>query len=73
VLLPHVDSQTCRLWVRLTRFLLLVVMLLQGVPSQMREFCWKYNRRRMQASIFDLALASMVSLTPLAYKTLVAF
>jgi transposase-like protein len=39
----------------------------------MREFCWRYNRRRMQASIFDLALTSMVSRTPLPYKTLVAF
>jgi hypothetical protein len=35
----------------------------------LREFCWRYNRRRMQASIFDMALASMVSRTPLPYKT----
>jgi len=39
----------------------------------LREFCWRYNRRRMQTSIFDLALASMVSRTLLPYKTLVAF
>ena len=26
----------------------------------LREFCWRYNRRRMQASIFDLTLESMV-------------
>lgn len=39
----------------------------------MREFCWRYNRRRMQASIFDMALTSMVSRTPLPYKMLVAF
>ena len=39
----------------------------------MREFCWRYNRRSMQASIFDLALSSMVTRTPLPYKTLVAF
>ena len=39
----------------------------------MREFCWRYNRRSMQASIFEMALASMVSRTPLPYKTLVAF
>jgi transposase-like protein len=39
----------------------------------MREFCWRYNRRRMQASIFEMALESMVSRTPLPYKTLVAF
>jgi len=39
----------------------------------MREFCWRYNRRRMQASIFDLALESMVGRTPLPYKALVAF
>jgi hypothetical protein len=39
----------------------------------MREFCWRYNRRRMQASIFEMALTSMVSRTPLPYKTLVAF
>ena len=39
----------------------------------MREFCWRYNRRRMQAAIFDMALTSMVSRTPLPYKTLVAF
>jgi hypothetical protein len=39
----------------------------------MREFCWRYNRRSMQASIFEMALTSMVSRTPLPYKTLVAF
>jgi len=39
----------------------------------MREFCWRYNRRRMQASIFELALTSMVTRSPLPYKTLVAF
>jgi transposase-like protein len=39
----------------------------------MREFCWRYNRRRMQASIFDLVLESMVGRTPLPYKALVAF
>ena len=39
----------------------------------MREFCWRYNRRRMQTSIFEMALASMVSRSPLPYKTLVAF
>jgi transposase-like protein len=39
----------------------------------MREFCWRYNRRRMQASIFEMALTTMVSRTPLPYKTLVAF
>ena len=39
----------------------------------MREFCWRYNRRRMQNSIFEMALASMVSRTPLPYKKLVAF
>ena len=27
----------------------------------MREFCWRYNWRRMQESIFETALASMVS------------
>ena len=39
----------------------------------MREFGSRYNRRRMQASIFEMALTSMVSRTPLPYKTLVAF
>ena len=39
----------------------------------MREFCWRYNRRRMQASIFEMALTSMVTRSPLPYKTLVAF
>ncbi len=39
----------------------------------MREFCWRYNRRHMQPSIFEMALESMVSRTPLPYKTLVAF
>jgi transposase-like protein len=39
----------------------------------LREFCWRYNRRRMQAVIFDMALVSMVSRAPLPYKTLVAF
>ena len=33
----------------------------------MREFCWRYNRRSIQASIFAMALASMVSRTPLPY------
>jgi hypothetical protein len=39
----------------------------------MREFCWRYNRRHAQASIFDMALDSMVSRSPLPYKKLVAF
>jgi hypothetical protein len=39
----------------------------------MREFCRRYNRGRMQTSIFDLAPANMVSRTPLPNKTLVAF
>ena len=39
----------------------------------MREFCWRYNRRRLQASIFEMALTSMVTRSPLPYKTLVAF
>jgi len=39
----------------------------------MREFCWRYNRRRRQASIFEMALTSMVTRSPLPYKTLVAF
>jgi transposase-like protein len=39
----------------------------------LREFCWRYNRRRLQASIFDMALTSMLNRVPLPYKTLVAF
>ena len=39
----------------------------------MREFCWRYNRRHQQASIFDMALTSMLNRVPLPYKTLVAF
>jgi hypothetical protein len=39
----------------------------------MREFCWRYNRRRLLSSIFDLALTRMVTRLPLPYKTLVAF
>jgi len=39
----------------------------------LREFCWRYNRRRQQSSIFDLALDSMLNQVPLPYKTLVAF
>jgi len=39
----------------------------------MREFCWRYNRRRVQSSIFDLALDSMLNRAPLPYKNLVAF
>jgi hypothetical protein len=39
----------------------------------MREFCLRYNRRRMQASIFDMALSSMVSRTPSPDRTLMAF
>jgi hypothetical protein len=27
----------------------------------LREFRWRYNRRRMQAVIFDMALVGMVS------------
>ena len=41
------------------------------LDRSMREFCWRYNRRCMQTSIFDLA--SMISRAPLPYKTLVAF
>ena len=44
-----------------------------ALDRYMRKYCWRYNRRRMQASIFEMALASMVSRTPLPYKKLVAF
>ena len=30
----------------------------------MREFCWRYNRRRMQASIFEIFLMGLPPLPP---------
>jgi hypothetical protein len=34
------------------------------------EFCWRYNRRRSQARMFDTALASVAMNKPLPYKAL---
>jgi transposase-like protein len=34
------------------------------------EFCWRYNRRRMQPFLFDMALTNMLNRKPLPYKVL---
>ena len=34
------------------------------------EFCWRYNRRRMQPWMFDMVLANLASKKPLPYKDL---
>lgn len=35
------------------------------------EFCWRYNRRRMQPWMFDMVLANMAKTKPLPYKDLI--
>ncbi len=35
------------------------------------EFCWRYNRRRMQPWMFDMVLANLASKKPLPYKDLI--
>jgi transposase-like protein len=34
------------------------------------EFCWRYNRRRMQPWMFDMTLTNLVNKKPLPYKVL---
>lgn len=34
------------------------------------EFCWRYNRRKMQPWLFDMALINMLNKKPLPYKDL---
>ena len=34
------------------------------------EFCWRYNRRKMQPWLFDMALTNMLNKKPLPYKVL---
>ncbi|WP_348268683.1 IS1595 family transposase [Edaphobacter paludis] len=34
------------------------------------EFCWRYNRRKMQPWLFDMALTNMLNKKPLPYKDL---
>lgn len=34
------------------------------------EFCWRYNRRRMQPWLFDMTLTNLASKKPLPYKDL---
>jgi transposase-like protein len=37
------------------------------------EFCWRYNRRKMQPEMFDTALASLAANKPMPYKELTRF
>ncbi len=34
------------------------------------EFCWRYNRRKMQPWLFDMALTNLLNKKPLPYKDL---
>jgi hypothetical protein len=34
------------------------------------EFCWRYNRRKMQPWLFDMALVNLLNKKPLPYKDL---
>ena len=34
------------------------------------EFCWRYNRRKMQPWLFDMTLTNLVNKKPLPYKDL---
>ena len=38
------------------------------VDRYMRGFCWRYNRRQLQESIFDLALTSILLIHELQRK-----
>lgn len=37
------------------------------------EFCWRFNRRRKQPQLFDLALSNLAAKKPLPYKELTVF
>ena len=40
------------------------------LDSYLQEFCWRFNRRRMQPFMFDALLAELASKKPMTYKTL---
>ena len=40
------------------------------LDSYLQEFCWRFNRRHMQAEIFQTLLRELVTKKPLTYKTL---
>jgi transposase-like protein len=40
------------------------------LDSYLAEFCWRYNRRKQQAEMFDAVAAELVSKKPLPYKKL---
>lgn len=40
------------------------------LDSYLQEFCWRFNRRRMQPFMFDALLAELAASKPMTYKTL---
>lgn len=40
------------------------------LDSYLQEFCWRFNRRRMQPFMFDALLAELAAKKPMTYKTL---
>jgi transposase-like protein len=43
----------------------------EHLDRYLNEFCWRYNRRRMQPWLFDMVLTNMTTTKPLPYKVLV--
>jgi transposase-like protein len=40
------------------------------LDSYLQEFCWRFNRRRMQPFMFDALLSELAAKKPMTYKTL---
>jgi transposase-like protein len=40
------------------------------MDAYLQEFCWRYNRRKQQSQMFDMALNNLSQRKPLPYKTL---
>jgi hypothetical protein len=40
------------------------------LDSYLQEFCWRYNRRKMQPCMFQTLMTELVTKKPLTYKKL---
>jgi transposase-like protein len=43
----------------------------EHMDRYLREFCWRYNRRKLQPWIFQMALSNMLAANPLPYRELI--
>lgn len=42
----------------------------EHMDRYLREFCWRYNRRKLQPWLFQMALSNMLAANPLPYREL---